>query len=54
MVPFLGVLMLDTRFPRVLGDIGNPATFAIPVRHHVVAGASPQRVVRYDSAWVVR
>src|SRR3954452_4053300 len=43
---FLGVLMLDTRFPRGLGDIGNPASFAMPVRHHVVRGASPQRVVR--------
>ena len=43
---FLGVLMLDTRFPRVLGDVGNPASFAMPVQHRVVAGASPQRVVR--------
>ena len=43
---FLGVLMLDTRFPRVVGDIGNPATFNFPVRYAVVAGASPQRVVR--------
>jgi len=38
--------MLETRFPRVLGDIGNPASFAMPVRHRVVMGASPQRVVR--------
>jgi hypothetical protein len=44
--PFLGVLMLDTRFPRVVGDVGNPASFALPVRHRVVAGASPQRAVR--------
>ena len=47
--PFLGVLMLDTRFPRPVGDIGNPATFeraGIPVRYTVVRGASPQRVVR--------
>ncbi len=42
----LGVLMLDTRFPRVLGDIGHPATFDFPVRHRTVRGASPQRVVR--------
>jgi hypothetical protein len=41
MARFLGVLMLETRFPRVLGDIGNPASFAIPVRHCIVAGASP-------------
>jgi hypothetical protein len=44
--PFLGVLMLDTRFPRVPGDVGNPASFGIPVKHRIVAGASPQRVVR--------
>jgi len=43
---FLGVLMLDTRFPRVPGDVGNPSSFAMTVRHRVVAGASPQRVVR--------
>ena len=43
--PILGVVMLDTRFPRLPGDIGNPATFAFPVRYSVVAGASPSRVV---------
>lgn len=46
MAPLLGVLMLDTRFPRPLGDVGNPASFAMPVRHVVVRGASPGRVVR--------
>ena len=47
--PFLGIVMLDTRFPRPPGDIGNPATFeraGIPVRFKTVSGASPQRVVR--------
>ena len=37
--------MLDTRFPRVPGDIGNAATFAFPVRYRAVRGASPRRVV---------
>ncbi|MEO7115584.1 MAG: aspartate/glutamate racemase family protein [Caldimonas sp.] len=41
----LGIVMLDTRFPRVRGDIGNPATFAFPVRYRTVRGASPRRVV---------
>lgn len=41
----IGILMLDTRFPRPLGDIGNPASFAFPVRYHRVAGATPARVV---------
>ena len=44
-LPSLGVLMLDTRFPRPVGDVGNPASFDFPVRYAVVAGASPQRVV---------
>ena len=49
---FLGVLMLDTRFARPVGDIGNAQTFArlqIPVRYRTVSGASPQRVVRDDA-----
>lgn len=46
---FLGVLMLDTRFPRPPGDIGNAETFqrhGIDVRFHVVEGASPERIVK--------
>jgi hypothetical protein len=42
----VGVLMLDTRFPRVPGEIGNATTFPFPIRYHRVAGASPDRVVR--------
>ncbi len=42
---FLGVLMLDTRFPRPLGDVGNAGSWRMPVRYRVVAGATPQRVV---------
>jgi hypothetical protein len=44
--PSLGILMLDTRFPRVRGDVGNPATWPFPVRIEVVRDASPERVVR--------
>ncbi|MGE5484818.1 MAG: aspartate/glutamate racemase family protein [Ignavibacteriales bacterium] len=46
--PALGVIMLDTRFPRVAGDIGNPATFDFPVIYRVVAGASPARAIGGD------
>ena len=42
----VGVLMLDTRFPRIPGDMGNAATFPFPVRYHRVQGASPDLVVR--------
>jgi hypothetical protein len=45
---FVGVLMLDTRFPRPPGDIGCAQTFlraGIAVRFATVPGASPARVV---------
>lgn len=41
----LGIIKLDTRFPRPLGDTGNAETFTFPVRYAVVRGASPRRVV---------
>jgi Asp/Glu/Hydantoin racemase len=50
----LGVLMLETRFPRPIGDIGNPASFAHPVRYKIVRGASPERVVRERAAGLLR
>jgi Asp/Glu/hydantoin racemase len=42
----VGILMLDTRFPRIRGDMGNATTFPFPVRYHRVAGADPDLVVR--------
>jgi hypothetical protein len=45
---FVGVLMLDTRFPRPLGDIGNPLTFealGIAVRYRTVPKAWPSIAV---------
>ena len=41
----VGILMLDTRFPRVLGDGGNRATWPFPVIIKKVVGATPTRVV---------
>ena len=42
--------MLDTRFPRIRGDVGNPQTWSFPVRYGVVAGATAQAVVCDDVA----
>ena len=42
----LGILSLETRFPRVPGDMGNAGTWPFPVLYAVVPGASPRRVVR--------
>ncbi len=43
---FLGVVMLDTRFPRLPGDIGHPDAFGVPVRQRVVLGAGPGKIVQ--------
>jgi hypothetical protein len=41
----IGILMLETRFPRIPGDMGNAETWPFPVLYKVVPGASPRRVV---------
>ena len=46
----VGILMLETRFPRIPGDMGNARSWPFPVLYKVVPGASPQRVVREKSA----
>ena len=42
----IGILMLDTKFPRIYGDIGNALTFSFPVKYKKVVGATSQRVVK--------
>ncbi len=42
----IGILMLEARFPRIPGDMGNAGTWPFPVLYKVVKGASPDRVVR--------
>lgn len=44
----IGILMLETRFPRIHGDIGNAWTWDFPVHYRVVHGATPDNIVRGD------
>ncbi|MEM9709871.1 MAG: aspartate/glutamate racemase family protein [Pseudomonadota bacterium] len=45
----VGILMLNTQFPRIPGDIGNAATWPFPVQFKVVRSATPDNVVRGDA-----
>lgn len=50
----VGILMLETRFPRVPGDIGNAQTWPFPVHYRVVRGATPDKIVRNDPRKMVQ
>src|ERR1700687_4205272 len=41
----VGILMLDTKWPRVPGDTGHAATWPFPVLYKVVKGASAKVVI---------
>jgi len=42
----IGILMLESQFPRIPGDIGNALTWDFPVLYKVVEKATPDIVVR--------
>ncbi len=42
----VGILMLDARFPRIPGDMGNATSWPFPVLYKVVRQATPDKVVR--------
>lgn len=44
----LGVLTLDTQFPRALGDVGHAGTWPFPVAYRTVRGALPERLAQAD------
>ncbi len=46
MQPFIGILSLDTRFPRIPGDAGNPSSYHLPARLRIVEGAGSPDIVR--------
>ena len=41
----IGVLMLDSKFPRIIGDVGNAKTWNFPVLYKKVENATPTKVV---------
>jgi len=41
----LGILMLDTRFPRPPGDVGNALTWPFPTQYRIVKGAHQGRIM---------
>lgn len=49
----VGILMLETQFPRIPGDIGHAGTWPFPVLYKVVRGASPDLVVRQGAEGLV-
>src|SRR5215831_11520191 len=49
----VGILMLETKFPRIPGDMGNGLTWPFPVLYKVVPGATPDRVVRHKSQGLI-
>src|SRR5919112_4663570 len=44
----LGILMLDTRFPRPPGDVGNATTWPFPTQYRIVKGADTSRIMGKD------
>jgi len=43
----LGILVLDTAFPRIVGDVGCAETFSFPVKYARVPGATVDAVVHH-------
>jgi hypothetical protein len=43
--PVLGIMLLDTQFPRIPGDVGHPDSYPFPIRLMTIPGATTQRVV---------
>lgn len=48
----LGVLILDTRFPRIPGDVGNAETWKFPVIYRVIEGFNARAVIGKEQSCV--
>ncbi|MEM7250423.1 MAG: aspartate/glutamate racemase family protein [Pseudomonadota bacterium] len=45
----IGMLLLESQFPRIVGDGGNARTWPFPMLYEVVTGANPRNVVLEDA-----
>lgn len=48
----IGIILLNTQFPRLIGDIGNRETFSYPVIYEKVEEASPSRLIK-ERDWTI-
>ena len=46
----VGILVLDTRFPRIPGDVANALTWPFPVLFRVVRGATAKQIVHAEGS----
>ena len=50
----IGIMILETSFPRIPGDIGNATSFDFPVRYKIVKGVTPKRIIhKFDEKILV-
>ncbi|MEP0520036.1 MAG: aspartate/glutamate racemase family protein [Hyphomicrobiales bacterium] len=52
-LPQIGILMLESQFPRLRGDIGHPDTFNPRALVKIVTDATPKRVVHENAEGLV-
>ena len=45
----IGILMLETHFPRIPGDLGNANTWDFPVHYRVVHGATASKAITQNT-----
>lgn len=43
--PYIGIIILDTKFQRILGDIGNSKTWKFPVIYRLMKEIYPNKIV---------
>ena len=49
----VGILVLQSQFPRIPGDGGNASTWPFPMLYKMVDGATPDRVVRRNAEGLI-